>query len=48
VTIDIPLGGPARAQPAQFATVVATMKPLLGSLAPVELAENADHGDLTF
>lgn len=47
-TIDLPLGGPAHAQPSEFASVTSAVTPLLGGLSALDLEQNNEHQDLSF
>ncbi|HSZ69478.1 MAG TPA: neuraminidase-like domain-containing protein [Solirubrobacteraceae bacterium] len=46
--IDLALGGPAHAEPSEFASIASAVTPLLGSLTPAELQESSEHQDLGF
>jgi hypothetical protein len=47
-TIDLALGGPQHAHPAEFSRLTSTLLPLLGNLAPTDLREDTQFRDLTF
>jgi hypothetical protein len=47
-TIDVALGGPAHAQPSEFASVTRSVTPLLGHLPASELEQSTNHQDLSF
>ena len=47
-TINLALGGPQHEQPSEFSWLHSTITPILGKLAPTELAENNQYRDLTF
>lgn len=47
-SVDLPIGGPAHAQPSELAAVTNRITPLLGGLQPVELEESTQNRDLSF